>query len=224
MPDIELFETQDGSHSLLSQRYGVSYHSRYGAIQESMHVFIREGLLPLVPPVDRPLHILEMGFGTGLNALLTLREAHSKRLSIFYEAIEAYPLSLHEAGALNYPQLLGGGDIAGYFAALHSNAWGVETEITASFTLLKRACLLQEYTFSRRFDLIYYDAFAPSAQPELWEDEALGTMFAALNEGGKLVTYCAKGSVKRQLKSLGFSLETLPGPPGKREMVRATRS
>jgi tRNA U34 5-methylaminomethyl-2-thiouridine-forming methyltransferase MnmC len=223
MPDIELFETQDGSHSLLSRRYGVSYHSKYGAIQESLHVFIREGLSPLTPPPDRSLNILEIGFGTGLNALLTLKEAQSKRLSVFYEAIEAHPLSTDEAAVLNYPQLLGGGDLTAYFSALHSSPWDVEREITPSFRLLKRACRLQECTFSKRFDLIYYDAFAPGAQPELWEDEALGSMFGALKEGGKLVTYCAKGSVKRRLKAIGFTLETLPGPPGKREMVRATR-
>ncbi len=222
MPDTELFETQDGSHSLLSRKYGVSYHSKYGAIQESLHVFIREGLLPLLAP-HRSLSVLEMGFGTGLNALLTLKEAQSKRVSIWYEAIEAHPLSTDEATALNYPQLLGGGDLTGYFPTLHSSPWDIESKIAPFFTLLKRAIPLEKCTFSRRFDLIYYDAFAPEAQPELWEDEALKTMFEVLNEGGKLVTYCAKGSVKRRLKALGFSLETLAGPPGKREMVRATR-
>ncbi|MFM8361331.1 MAG: tRNA (5-methylaminomethyl-2-thiouridine)(34)-methyltransferase MnmD [Haliscomenobacter sp.] len=222
MPDTELFETQDGSHSLLSRKYGVSYHSRYGAIQESLHVFIREGLLPLLA-LHRSLSVLEMGFGTGLNALLTLKEAQSKRISIWYEAIEAHPLSTDEATALNYPQLLGGGDLTGYFSTLHSSPWDIESEIAPFFALRKRALPLEECTFSRRFDLIYYDAFAPEAQPELWEDEALKTMFEVLNEGGKLVTYCAKGSVKRRLKALGFSLETLAGPPGKREMVRATR-
>lgn len=218
----EFLVTQDGSHSLVSERYGVTYHSKYGAIQESMHVFIQHGLRPLLVQ-KRGLSILELGFGTGLNALLTLHEAESHKISISYEAIEAYPISVEAASKLNYAAQPG---LEGYqklFLAMHEAPWNQKNDISTFFTLTKRHVALQDIQYPPIFDLVYYDAFAPSAQPELWESDTLGITFQALKPGGVLVTYCAKGEVKRRLKALGYEVQTLQGPPGKREMIRCVK-
>jgi tRNA U34 5-methylaminomethyl-2-thiouridine-forming methyltransferase MnmC len=224
MHAVELFETQDGSHSLLSQAYGVSYHSKYGAIQESVHVFIQAGLYPLLLS-RKELAILEVGLGTGLNALLTLHETQQQGFRVSrYEAIEAHPISIDQATALNYPaQLSENSALAELFRYMHSCSWEEAVAITPLFTLVKRHAQLQDMAFAPSFDLVFYDAFAPSAQPELWTQETLSIVCAALKPGGVLVTYCAKGEVKRHFKALGLKVESLPGPPGKREMIRAVK-
>lgn len=218
----EIFETQDGSHSIYSQQYGVSYHSKYGAIQESRHVFINAGLY-FKTLQQKALAILEIGFGTGLNALLTFDEAERQHLNIQYEAIEAFPISLDEAAQLNYPTLLTAANLQTIFTTLHQCTWEEQHQLSPHFSIKKVCKSFQEIQYNDQFDLIYFDAFAPSAQPELWEPPFLALMYNALRPSGILVTYCAKGSVKRAFKAVGFQLEALTGPPGKREMTRCVK-
>ena len=217
-----IIETQDGSHTIYSQKYGVTYHSKYGAIQESKHVFISAGLYYKALE-SKTLSILEIGFGTGLNAFLTLLESVDKDLSIQYQAVEAFPLSLAQAKELNYPLLLQREDLRTAFLKLHEVEWVSCIEIRPNFSFKKLNSNFEELDLPPSFDLIYFDAFAPSAQAELWEIPTLSIMYNALKENGVWVSYCAKGSVKRNLKSLGFIVEAIPGPPGKREMTRARK-
>jgi len=223
MSELEIFETQDGSHSVLSHQFGVSYHSKYGAIQETRHVFIDAGLFQQALKKS-DLHILDVGFGTGLNAYLTLLEGQKRNLSLRYDAVEKFPVPKERVEQLNYTgQVPASDEEKGWFKALHQSTWGDWQTITPGFELCKHQMDIQSVDFEDRFDLIYYDAFAPSAQPELWEEPVMERMQRALVPGGILVTYCAKGAFKRTLKGLGFEVETLQGPPGKREMTRAIR-
>ena len=215
---ISLIETQDGSHSILSERFGVTYHSKYGAIQESQHVFLKSGLGLVLPKRDS-IRIFEMGFGSGLNAYLSLLTAEKAQKSISYEAVEAYPIGIEEARKLNYADQLN--EDAAQLLALHQAEWGKEEQITAHFNLLKWKQPLEEASLRGGYDVVYYDAFAPRTQPELWEREPFQRLYDAMNSDGVLVTYCAKGVFKRTLKDIGFEVEGLPGPPGKREMTRA---
>ena len=217
----EIFETQDGSHSIYSEKFGVSYHSKYGAIQESRHVFLEAGLYAQLAGKEE-IAVLEIGFGTGLNALLTYQEAEDKELRIRYDTFEAYPITLVEATTLNYPSLLGV-DIEGVFNEMHETAWGISIKLGDYFTFTKYNEMFQRIDYLETFNVIYFDAFAPNAQPELWEAELMGKMYNALKPGGMLVTYCAKGAVKRVMKGIGFVVEALKGPPGKREMTRAVK-
>ncbi len=222
MPDNRIFETQDGSHSILSEEYGVSYHSRYGAVQESRHVFIEAGL-HYKALTKKDLSILEFGFGTGLNAFLTLLEAEKHQLHIQYVALEAFPISPGEARELNYPTRLAAEHVADAFLQMHQSAWGTSLSLSPNFTFKKELQRFEQIEYTDEFDLIYFDAFAPNAQPELWEKPILEKAYNALTTNGVFVTYCAKGSVKRTLKELGFALEAIPGPPGKREMTRCLK-
>ncbi|MCB0562911.1 MAG: tRNA (5-methylaminomethyl-2-thiouridine)(34)-methyltransferase MnmD [Phaeodactylibacter sp.] len=217
----KIFETQDGSHSIISDSFGESYHSKYGAIQESTHVFIHSGLFHRIQGAKQ-LSVLEIGFGTGLNALLTLQEANKRQLPVYYEAVEAYPISVEEAKQLNYPDLIEE-QVAGTFLQMHEMAWNEPQQITPYFSFLKKQSRFEQLRYQNAFDVIYFDAFAPNAQPELWEEEILQIMYNALKENGVLTTYCAKGVVKRCLKGVGFIVESLKGPPGKREMTRAVK-
>ena len=218
----DIFVTQDGSHSVFSQRYGVSYHSKYGAVQESRHVFIEAGLYPAV--INRKsVAILEIGLGAALNAFLTLIEAERRALQVYYEAIEAYPLSPQQARRLNYPSLLGTADLERQFLLLHESPWEENIVLTPHFTFRKVLALAESMDYRERFDVVYFDAFAPNAQPELWETAVLSLVYNALKPLGSLVTYCAKGEIKRRLRDLGFAVEKLPGPPGKREMTRCIK-
>jgi tRNA U34 5-methylaminomethyl-2-thiouridine-forming methyltransferase MnmC len=223
MKELEIFNTQDGSHSVFSPTFGVSYHSKYGAIQESQHVFIAAGLLEKAS-TQKDISILEIGWGTGLNALMTLVEAERRQLTIHYTGVENYPLSLEEASALNYPEELEVSEKREVFEEMHRMPWGEPQTLSPNFSFTKLRQKFQDLTIKDSFDVIYFDAFSPSAQPELWETAVLGIMYDALKTDGILVTYCAKGAVKRALKSLGFSIEALPGPPGKREMTRAKKA
>lgn len=218
---IKLITTSDGSHSLFNDVLNETYHSVHGAIQESMHVFIRHGLEYKLQTEGSPISILEVGFGTGLNALLTLRAVKQCQRKISYTAIEPHPLPDTLWSKLNYASSLG---LEDDFRKLHESAWNSEIELHSCFNLIKLCTTLQDaYLPIREFDLVYYDAFAPSKQPELWEPTMLTKIEQAMRVEGIVVTYCAKGQLKRDLKKLGLAVETLSGLPGKKEMVRAIK-
>lgn len=215
-----IIETEDGSHSLFSEQFAVDYHSKYGAIQESQHVFIQAGLAPVVA-VKPSVRIFEMGFGSGLNAYLSLLFLNDQQKKIYFETVEAFPIPVEQAASLNFPSLLKGSNDD--FQALHQAPWNEPVAITSQFTLCKKSGTIQETTLSGDFDVVFFDAFAPSSQPELWESPVLEKIYEAMAPGGIFVTYCAKGVVKRTLRAIGFQVEGIPGPPGKREMTRATK-
>lgn len=219
---LQIIQTTDGSHSLYSEEYGSSYHSKHGAVQESLHVFIEHGLR-YTAAFHREISILEMGFGTGLNAWLALLEAEKLGLKIRYTTVEAHPLPLDIALQLNYPDQLPSPNGKAFFEQIHTAPWGEWVEITPNFTLQKIAGKLEELDLPTGFDVIFYDAFGPETQPSLWDENMMQCMAAVLNPGGVLVTFCAKGAFRRALKAAGLVVEVLPGPVGKREMTRAGR-
>ncbi len=219
---LTIIETSDGSHTIFSMEFGSNYHSEHGAVQESMHVFIKHGL-HYVAAQKQEIKVLEMGFGTGLNAWLALIEAEKLGLRLDYTAIEAYPLLIDMVAKLNYPEQLPSENGKQFFEQIHAAAWGDWVEVTPHFKLKKIHAKLEETAFCIGFDLIFYDAFDPAAQPVLWEAPMMQRMYEVLSPGGILVTYCAKGTFRRALKSVGFLMEELPGPPGKRIMTRAIR-
>lgn len=218
-----IIETRDGSHTIVSEQLQVSYHSRYGAVQESVHVFLAQGLLD-VALRKKQIKVLEIGFGTGLNALLTYREARVRGLEVLYHAAEAYPISVEQAKQLNYHQYIGLENEPEILTAFHTQDWDKTVSYGPNFQLKKIRSKFEQLELPKEFfDIVYFDAFAPTTQPELWEPAVLQLMYDGLQPGGIMVTYSAKGSVKRNLKSLGFTIESLPGPPGKREMTRARK-
>lgn len=220
MSDVQFITTADGSHSLLNTALDETYHSRHGAIQESLHVFINKGFDFFIERHHTlEIHILEIGFGTGLNALLTLQQAVKRSIKVYYTSIEAFPLAEDIWRKLNYSDTVGSPD---EFIQLHQAPWSVWQSIHNQFHLLKLADTFQNASLApASYDLIYFDAFAPNKQPELWELPVIERTAQLLKPGGVFVTYCAKGQLKRDLKSVGLTLETLDGPPGKKEMVRA---
>ncbi len=218
MPNNNLEITADGSHSIFSDKFQALYHSKHGAIQESMHVFIEAGYKYLD---GQNLRILEMGFGTGLNALLTYIESQKSQRRIEYVTVEAYPIEIAQFKELNYLEQLRRTDLVKEFEVLHTSPWNEQIELD-SFLFMKLLSKLEDVVFSQKFDLVYYDAFAPLTQEELWTPEIFQHIGGAMNTGGVLVSYCAKGSFKRALQSAGFTIEKIPGPPGKREMIRGT--
>jgi tRNA U34 5-methylaminomethyl-2-thiouridine-forming methyltransferase MnmC len=218
----EVIQTADGSHTLELAGSGITYHSRRGAIRESQHVFIYAGLHCILhrQETPEPVRIFEMGFGTGLNTFLTVMEAAKNNIQIQYSTIESSPLFLEEVTMLNYTASLGH---ASLFQQLHQSNWNDATKINDFFTLEKLRTKLETYTANKQYHLIYYDAFAPSAQPELWTKEIFEKLRSMLLPNGVLVTYCAKGDVRRAMQAAGFTVKRLPGPPGKREMLRAEK-
>ncbi len=220
--DIKVITTQDGSHSLYSEQFGENYHSKYGAIQESLHVFIQAGLFYKFAMQDH-VSVLGIGFGSGLNAFLTYLETFKREKSVYYEGVEAYPVPLEEAAKLNFPELLQSKDQKYIFDQMHQCEWDKDHQLNERFLFRKSLNRFENINVKEKFDVVFFDAFAPSTQPELWESPVLSLMYDALKPGGVFVTYSAKGSVKRNLKGLGFTLENLPGPPGKREMIRAIK-
>lgn len=212
--------SNDGSHTVFSSKFDVSYHSKHGAITESNLVFIDSGLKYLINNGIKTIKIFEMGLGTALNAHLTFQEAKNSKINIEYSAIEAFPLKIEEIDALNYCQILGDEPI---FRNWHQLSWQHSHKITDNFKFTKIQGELQKLSIDTTYNLIYYDAFGPRTQPELWDENMMQKMYICLEKGGILVTYCAQGQFKRNLKSAGFSVEELPGPPGKREMIRATK-
>lgn len=222
----ELIATEDGSVTLYVPELNEHYHSVHGAIQESKHIFIQAGMdyyLENHPAGERQsLHILEAGFGTGLNALLTLLHTAELQVSVHYHSIEKYPLRAEEIAGLNYPEQIGA-SCRQPFHEIHACPWEEEVQIAPHFRLCKHCNDFREIDFPPRFDIIYFDAFNPDVQPHLWTEEVFARFYGALKPEGILVTYCVKGIVKQALRHTGFTLKRLPGPPGKREMLRATK-
>jgi len=220
-----LIVTKDGSHSVAIPDLEVSYHSVFGALQESLHVFIESGLkhwFNLHSTASRCV-IFEMGFGTGLNALLTIIEAKKLQCNVLYEAVEAFPLEEAITQKLNYCEALAQESWQPVFESLHSCEWNKTQEISDGFSFKKIHAALADYTPTGPVNIIFYDAFAPAAQPELWTKEVFEQLLNILAPDGILVTYCSKGDVRRALLAAGFSVEKIPGPPGKREMIRARK-
>jgi len=216
----KIITTSDGSTTIQIVDWNEQYHSIHGAIQEAYHVFIKKGLSLYK---DRAIAILEIGFGTGLNALITYIEAQNFNLKIDYTGVEAYPVSPEEIKQLNYIAQLEAQKFEGEFDTMHTSEWEKTVEISSTFSLLKQQKDFMQITDKAAYDLIYFDAFGARVQPELWTEEIFKIMYAALNINGVLVTYAAKGSVRRAMLSVGFEVERLDGPPGKREMLRATK-
>ena len=215
-----VIETADGSKTILIEDWQEQYHSIHGAVQEAYHVFIKHGLLFAK---NKDLRILEMGFGTGLNALITWLESEKRQLKINYFGIEAYPVSKDELALLNYPEILETTGLDGVFEQMHDGPWEVSRALASHFSLTKKRMHFHELAEKEQYHLIYYDAFGPRVQPELWTVEVFQKVYKALLSGGIFVTYSAKGSVRRALEQCGFEVERLPGPPGKREMLRAIK-
>jgi tRNA U34 5-methylaminomethyl-2-thiouridine-forming methyltransferase MnmC len=215
--------TQDGSHTLFSEEFNEIYHSRRGAWQESKHVFIVAGL-EFALQTQNPLKILEIGFGTGLNALLTLEKVYQTNYQIEYWGIEPLPVDFKLIKQLNYENFLSNVVFKDYFKQLHQVDWHKKNELLPNFTLQKIQINFEDWEAeTNSFDLIYFDAFAPTKQPKMWQTEVFEKLYTLLNGKGIVVTYCAKGQIKRAMKSVGFEVQTLPGPPGKREMIRAIK-
>jgi tRNA U34 5-methylaminomethyl-2-thiouridine-forming methyltransferase MnmC len=215
----EFVLTEDGSHTIFVPEMGEHYHSVHGAIQESRHIFINHGY----KKTDKaPLSILEVGFGTGLNALLTILEGIHDGRSVTYETWEAYPISLAESRLLNYPTILGSGHVL--FDILHQCDWGKAQIINDLFTLTKVRDDIRNFYSDSLFDLVYFDAFGPDYQPELWEAGIFDKIATCMKSGARLVTYSAKGQVRRNLKAAGFLIQKAPGPPGKREITIAIKT
>lgn len=218
----EIVTTADGSHTVKITEMNVTYHSHYGAIQESLHVFVQAGLIEVFQRfAEEPIRVFEMGFGTGLNALLTALEAGKESRKVQYTAVEIYPLSLKETDALNYSQLLPGSSVL--FQKIHQCNWKEEIFITEHFSLDKQPTDVTGFSTRRVFHLVYFDAFAPGIQPELWTETIFKKLYDLLVPGGVLVTYCSKSDVRRAMMAAGFTVKKWPGPPGKREMVRAEK-
>jgi tRNA U34 5-methylaminomethyl-2-thiouridine-forming methyltransferase MnmC len=251
--DLEIIKTLDGSHTFLHKGVNQHYHSTFGAIQESRHIFIESGLKAVfanpgkssngyqtAPKVvessafgkltsyirDSPfaVHILEIGFGTGLNALLTLIEAEKSGIRVLYTSLEAFPLEGDYWKLLNYPHSIESDDYSEIFTTLHLANWNEPLNISPCFTLHKIHTTLEAFLpLSGIFNLVYFDAFGPDAQPELWEEQIFGKIHKGMSAGGILMTYSVKGIVVRAMRSAGFKTEKLPGPPGKRHILRAIK-
>ena len=219
----QIITTADGSRTIQLEDWNEVYHSKHGAIEEARHVFINAGLHHVLGTHDRcELSILEIGFGTGLNAFLTLLESQRNHFTINYQGVEAYPVTLDEICQLNYVDLISPQD-QHIFDKLHSCNWNKKVRITSFFELTKRQQFFADITDVNQFDMIYFDAFGARVQPELWTKHIFKKMFDALKVNGVLVTYAAIGQVKREMIELGFLVERLQGPPGKRHMLRATK-
>lgn len=212
--------TGDGSTTIQIEEWNETYHSKHGAIQEAYHVFIDKGLRFCK---GNTVNILEMGFGTGLNAFITLIEAARLQLKVRYTSVEAYPVAEVELTKLNYPKQLNTEKFASQFDRLHHCPWGKEFAISEHFTLLKRKQFFEDVTDEALYNLIYFDAFGARVQPELWSEAIFKKMYSALLPGGVLVTYASNSAARKAMLASGFLVEKLPGPPGKREMLRAIK-
>lgn len=225
----KIITTGDGSHSLYVEGLDEHYHSVHGALQESKHVFIKTGLHHIAE-FGKELWILEIGLGTGLNALLTWIEAEELNLKIHYVGLEAFPLSKEVIEQLNYSKEIcrespfGEVILKKKMFSIHDADWEKEMALSENFHLTKINSTLQGVELKNRFDLIYFDAFGPRVQPEMWTDEIFVKIAGAMNENAVLVTYCSKGDVRRSMMKAGLRVEKTPGPPGKRDMVRAVRN
>jgi tRNA U34 5-methylaminomethyl-2-thiouridine-forming methyltransferase MnmC len=221
MESVDILLTEDGSHTLYSNKFHAAYHSHRGAVNESMIVFIQAGLEYFREKnPGKHIFLFEMGFGSGLNALLSCQFSHQNLVKVDYTGIEAFPVSKDIWQSLNYYD---DDENKSLFYSLHSCPWDTREIISPFFSIEKKEGKLESFENTRLFDIIFYDAFAPGTQPELWEENIMQKMYNMLNEGGIMTTYCAKGDVKRALKKVGFVIESLPGPIGKREIIRALK-
>ncbi len=216
----QLIITDDGSTSLQIPEWNEQYHSTHGAIQEAKHVFIKNGFYAIK---KSKISILEIGLGTGLNCFITFLEAIKHDIRISYYGIEAYPITTEEIEQLNYVEQLKATKYRAIFDKIHTSGWNEKIALSNHFDLVKQRIKFQAITYKKSIDLIYYDAFGPRVQPELWTEDLFSIMYDALRANGLLVTYSAKGSVRRALQKVGFTIERLAGPPGKREMLRAIK-
>lgn len=207
--------TADGSHSLRHSLLGELYHSDRGAVGESMHVFINAGFCHVAQHKSR-ISLFEIGFGTGLNAWLTMQKAAEMGVDVDYYCVELYPIELDTAAALNFTN-----DTS--FLDLHRAVWDTSIQISDSFRLTKHLCDFTQYDFKQRFDVVYYDAFAPEVQPELWDEILFLRLYSVMNASGVITTYTAKGVVKQAMRSAGFMVQRLAGALGKRHMLRAIK-
>lgn len=224
----EIIITDDGSSTIHIPEWNEQYHSKHGAIQEAYHVFIKHGLhhfshsqLKLKP--SNSIAILEIGLGTGLNAFITCLEAEKLNLNINYVGVEGYPVKSEEISHLNYVAQLNADKKQHIFKKIHNTTWEEKHQLNTNFVLTKQEKMFKDINAQNEFNLIYFDAFGARVQPELWTEPVFKSMYNALKENGVLVTYAAKGSVRRAMQYVGFTVERLPGPPGKREMLRATK-
>ncbi len=213
-PEIKI--TEDGSHTLFVPEIDECYHSTKGAVQESRHIFIEAGLKQCQKD---EINILEIGFGTGLNTLLTALESD---IVVSYTTVELYPILPEQALKLNYSELLEN-ESSKLFEKIHTCELNKAVKITDNFTLTKLHADFTKLELKDKFDVIYFDAFSPEKQPEMWSEEMFQKLYDSASENAVLTTYCAKGAVRRAMKSAGFSVERLPGPPGKREILRARK-
>lgn len=223
--DRKVVVTGDGSSSIYLPQFNEHYHSHHGAVQESKHVFMKMGWEQ--QEWQGGVDILEIGFGTGLNAWLVLNEILRDPAAaiVHYTSLEKYPVALEIAEQLDYWKFGYGNasDNRQHFLSLHEAQWNAAVETYPGFVLEKLTTSLQDFETTRKYDLVFFDAFSPRVQPELWTKEIFDRMFAAMDPGGILVTYCSKGEVRRNMIAAGFRVEKVPGPPGKREMLRAFR-
>ncbi len=216
----EIITTSDGSTTIHLPDWNEQYHSKHGAIQEAYHVFIKNGLDVCS---QSQVSILEIGFGTGLNAFITFLESEKRKLEIDYVGVEAYPVAMEEILQLNYASELKAKGYQTTFWEMHQNSWEESQVISPNFSLTKRKQFFHEIEDQDMYDLIYFDAFGARVQPNLWTKDIFSLMYKALKVNGVLVTYSSKGSVRRAMQEVGFKVERLPGPPGKREMLRAIK-
>lgn len=219
--ESEIIKTHDGSTTIHIKEWDECYHSKFGAIQEANHVFIKNGLNLFQ---NKKISILEIGFGTGLNAFITFLESKKRSLALNYVGVEAYPISLAEVNAMNYVSELNAENETIIFEKMHNSNWEEKIDLSESFTLTKRKQFFADIVDLDCFDLIYFDAFGYRVQPELWSTALFKKMYDALKPNGILVTYAARGVVKRSMIEVGFTVEKLAGPPGKREMFRARKN
>lgn len=221
-PKIEV--TKDGSNTLVHPKFNTHYHSIFGAIEESNHVFIDAGLKFQLPNLqDNIFRVLEVGFGSGLNAFNTLISSETLALNIDYVGVEQYPISLETTSQLNFPKAFKREDLQSTFNKMHVVEWEKAVKISENFTLEKRQLDIFNLKDQNYFDIVYYDAFGPGSQPELWTAPIFKILYKALNNKGVLVTYCAQGAARRAMQSVGFTVQRCPGPPSKRHMLRAVK-
>lgn len=219
---LQPIKTKDGSPSLLHTELNEHYHSIYGALSESLHVFINNGLMEMIP-TKKQINLLEVGLGTGLNAFLTIQKAlKNTDVSVFYQSLEPYPIPFNIAETLA-ENIKGTVQEKQYFLDIHFLSFEKEHPLHTQFIFQKSKTGIEKFATNRRFDLVYFDAFSPNKVPHLWTEEVFKHLFHLMQPSGILVTYCAKGSIKRLLKNIGFELETLKGALGKREMIRVRK-
>ncbi|AZQ44534.1 tRNA (5-methylaminomethyl-2-thiouridine)(34)-methyltransferase MnmD [Nonlabens ponticola] len=222
----EIMVTGDGSKTIHMPDLNEQYHSKHGALQEARHVFIQTGLRYLLDTrlgdleALNTITILEYGLGTGLNAMLTVKFLEEHRIRTYYKGIEAFPITDEEIAAMDYGELVADKSL---YTDLHAAAWEKEIELRPNFYLIKSQLKFEDFAELNQYDLIYFDAFGPRTQPELWSQEIFNAAYKSLKEKGVLTTYCAAGQVRRNMQAAGFKVERLAGPPGKREMLRATK-